>query len=564
MFLTHSYSGYFFVREIRMPCHAASLVILMSNPKKSGFLAKVHGTYVNLYALPSIVALVFKLVLLAYAAKSPARNSLTKAYLAFLIILSLYNLIESVGFIYHIRHGLTPLIQKFGFMYIALLIPAIAVLLHISLRLSFDLFADSDRRQYLVLLYLPVIPLEYLLLFTDKLVLGFAPYLYTILRVPGPLYFVFETYVLVYLSAAVVNLVYGARGSRTSILRTRNRLWLLAMTPMALLFIYLIIANHFGVAKLTSTFHVPIAMTFFLVVTAYATHQHRLFDIEFYIPWSKIRRRKTEFYKRISAVVAEIADLRSVQKAVHLLSETLRCPIAVMNDSGKSALAAAGGTPQMAQFPREELRKIDHIVVADEIADGMPETSALMRRHGVAAIVPFYPHNQGASGWMLLGESFSESVYTARDFKAVERVFAKMAELFLDGMVLARSRLADSNRRLRTLDQRLRQTEENLSALRNENQDLRETIARMREEHIAMLNATVFAQGAGMRTESPAVDRKRPAKQKTLEDYVAEFEARIIGETLKCCGGNKSKAARLLGLRPNTLHYKIERYGQKA
>ena len=27
------------------------------------------------------------------------------------------------------------------------------------------------------------------------------------------------------------------------------------------------------------------------------------------------------------------------------------------------------------------------------------------------------------------------------------------------------------------------------------------------------------------------------------------------------CGGNKAKAARLLGLRANTLHYKIERYG---
>ena len=43
--------------------------------------------------------------------------------------------------------------------------------------------------------------------------------------------------------------------------------------------------------------------------------------------------------------------------------------------------------------------------------------------------------------------------------------------------------------------------------------------------------------------------------------HVAAFEARLIEQTLKRCQGNKSKAARLLGLRPNTLHYKLERYG---
>ena len=51
---------------------------------------------------------------------------------------------------------------------------------------------------------------------------------------------------------------------------------------------------------------------------------------------------------------------------------------------------------------------------------------------------------------------------------------------------------------------------------------------------------------------------------KTLEEHVAAFEAHLIAQTLKRCQGNKSKAARLLGLRPNTLHYKIERYGLNA
>jgi len=47
----------------------------------------------------------------------------------------------------------------------------------------------------------------------------------------------------------------------------------------------------------------------------------------------------------------------------------------------------------------------------------------------------------------------------------------------------------------------------------------------------------------------------------TLDQYVAQFEAQLIGKALEHCRGNKAKAARLLGLRANTLHYKLERYG---
>lgn len=49
--------------------------------------------------------------------------------------------------------------------------------------------------------------------------------------------------------------------------------------------------------------------------------------------------------------------------------------------------------------------------------------------------------------------------------------------------------------------------------------------------------------------------------ERSLDELVAEFESGIIQQTLDRCDGNKAKAARVLGLRPNTLHYKLERYG---
>ena len=49
--------------------------------------------------------------------------------------------------------------------------------------------------------------------------------------------------------------------------------------------------------------------------------------------------------------------------------------------------------------------------------------------------------------------------------------------------------------------------------------------------------------------------------ERSLDELTTEFESRIIRATLERCDGNKSKAARLLGIRPNTLHYKLQRYG---
>lgn len=88
-----------------------------------------------------------------------------------------------------------------------------------------------------------------------------------------------------------------------------------------------------------------------------------------------------------------------------------------------------------------------------------------------------------------------------------------------------------------------------------------EQLLRHGVESISQLKAYVFEKlGQKLSGETvPGFSHER--KTKTLEQYVAEFEANIIADTLRHCEGNKSKAARLLGLRPNTLHYKLSRLG---
>ncbi len=514
----------------------------------------------SLAALPAFIALLFKFVLLTYAVRSPRRNATTRLFILFLVLLSVYNIVEVLGLTHFAGHGLDRTMEVYGYIYFASVILYTAVMVHVSLRVSID---NWDRIGRIVpLIYLPVLILECLLLGTNQLVAGFQLFQnYSILRVPGPLYVLFEVYLLLYVLAGLVYLIYGARNSRPSVInRVRNRLWLLGLFPFVLLHVYLIVANHFGLAKISSTVSVPIALTFVLIVTTYATHQYRLFDIEFFIPWSKVRKRKTAFYARIQATVAEIADLPSVKEILEHLAKTLHCQVALIGgprplvslvDGQASSLSA-----QMAlsEFPRAALQRVDRIVVGNEIADRSPELHALMKQHRVGAIVPFNSHNATSAHWMLLGERFSDHIYTPLDFRVIETLFDKLAERFTDNLLLLRSQLThakeelhDYQRRLAMAWDELGSVRKQLAAAEKQNRELRSEMAALMRERFRVVKDGV---------PEPIV-----SGEKTIEEYLATTEAAIIGEALRCFAGNKHKAARLLGIAPKTLHRMMVRHG---
>ena len=508
-------------------------------------------------SIPALVALVCKVVLLGYAVRKPSRNLTTQLYFALLIVLSVQNLVEFVGF-NQVAQGVYTYADLIGRLYFAMVIPFLAILLHVSLRLSYDPPALNRLDQYAYLLYLPAILLEALLL-GNQIVSGFKPFQNSLLREPGPLYFLFETYATVYMMAALTSMIYGARAKRSSLARTRNRLWLFALLPIVLLVVYLIVANHFGWTKLTSTFYLPIAITFFLAVTTYATYEFRLFDIEFYLPWSKVRKRKTEFYKRIQATIAEIAELRSVQDVLDMIAGTLRCQVALIGGPRPLVALVPGQRLDVAndlalsQFPRSALEKVDRIVVANEVADMMPELHNVMKQHKVGAIVPFNAHSATSGHWMLLGEHFSSQVYTPLDFKRVEMLFDKIAERFLDDLLLLRSQLAEAKGEIRDYQRRLAIAWDELNALRHqqrtidaENRRLREHNAKLRRERLRLVTS--------------GLPEAIVSGEKTLEQYMAEFEGALVADALKQCAGNRIKAARLLGISPRTLHYLIQRH----
>ncbi len=491
------------------------------------------------YAIPAILALLAKAVIYLYAHLSPVRNLETRLYLLFLFALSIQNLAEITFFTAQAKSLPIP---PGGLLYFGASVVALALLLHLAAVLSTPAFYQKNHRALLAVIYGPALTLEALVWSGTSLVAGFEPMGFTYTRIPGPYYFLFEVYAVAYLLGAVSLFLGGSRSAFAS-KQLKNRLMLLGMFPGFVLILSVLLLQHFGSRGFNTTVTLPIAITFFLGITAYATHQYRLFDIGFYIPWSKVRARKTAFYDRIRAMLAEIADLGSVREAVHRLSDTLDCSVALVS-TGKPVLAVAGSAQQMVAFPLQQLHNIDRIVVANEIAESSPDTYKLMQSHGVAAIVPFYPHSHSASGWMLLGDRFSEQVYTALDFKMVEQLFDKMAELFLDKLLLMRNQLAASERRLQMTELRLQQAEAGLTTLRTEVDSLRDQNQRLTREQAADSLIASHTPEHGALPSIVLLGRDKPLLKRLrrqfpqVEQYVgpdsASFRRQASPEVLVC------------------------------
>lgn len=501
-----------------------------------------------------MAALLLKVAIFFYSRYSRVHNLRTQLYLLFLFSLSIQNLVEINFFLSNVQ-GQTAPPDFSGTLYFSSSIFAIAFLLHLAFVMARD--RDGKRENLSVLgialVYAPALLLQVLLWKTTLLVAGFEPMNYTYAKVPGRLYILFQLYAIGYLCASIGLLFYGWQRQRASFYRLQNKLLLVGLAPVVALVTMVIVLQQAGFREFNTTATLPIAITFFLAVTAYATHQYRLFDFEFFVPWSKLRRRKTVFYDRIKSLIAEIADMSSVNAIVQSLSEALRCPVALISGP-KPTLSMAGEAFGVARFPASELKKIDQIIVANEIVDTLPATYSLMKRHKVAAIVPFYPHSHAAASWMLLGESFSDEVYSPLDFKNVEYLFARLADRFLDSQLLLRSQLTEAQLEIGALHERLALAWQQI-------EDLRTKLAVTNDENSFLRKKSANSLNGDLAVVQTETLECAELSQKSFDDHIAEFEVRLIAKTLEYCHDDVARAAELLNLPLTTLYHKLRQYG---
>jgi DNA-binding protein Fis len=475
---------------------------------------------VNIYSIPAILALIAKFFILYFSHGAKIQNFNTRLFTLAVIFSVSLSLVEVAGFNYGFK---SEYLDQFGFAYFTAVIPVFATLAHLSI-----LIVINNLPLYIPLfIYSYALVLEALLLFTPLLVAGFEPFQgYTIIRIAGPFYGLFEAFVVGSMCSMVFFPLWGLRSGQPALVQRQCKLWVAAATPLALLNIFVIFLPHLRVRWFNSTATTPLLFTLLLAAVGYAVHNKRLIELDFYLPWSRVRKYKTELYAHLDRFTHELPQLNSTQEIVDRLADTLRCPVSLVFRHNPMVLNAGAFNP-MAGFPKTELAGLDQMTVACELDEPQHNLQILMRRYQVGAIAPFFFHSRIAASWLLLGETFNKQIYTPQDFKVVNQLFDRLAILLLDQTLAGSMQLADTKRELKEL--------------KSSHQQIREAIEKL----------LVRLPGQ----ESDLADNK------SLDKYLSEFEALIIKQTLEHCRGNKAKAARLLGLRANTLHYKLERYG---
>jgi len=462
---------------------------------------------IHAYTLPAIVAFVAKLALLLYAARSPTRDIRTRLFVTAVLVSLALNVIEIAAF----QGYFGDAVAYAGYAYYVALGGLLAVLTHLTVWVAFDYPPYGLRVWFVRWIYGHLLVLVFLVVFSESVIAGFV-WLggYTLTRVAGPLYWLFEIFAVMTLLTILLLPIRGIRQRRDGRLRSRCEIWMLAAAPACLLVITVLTLLRLNIVWFNATVTLPLPMALLLAAIAYCVHNNRIVDLSCYFPFTRVRRSKRALRASLAALADEAPRTASVQHLIDRLGSKLDCPVCLVGPGGlvcsEREIAA-----RLADVP---LQNIHQIAVTEEVGGTLRQ---LMQRNGLGAIIPLFPTSATARSWLVFGDAFGARIYTPADFRTVDQVVRQLAGLLLDELL----KHGPVSHPLTVDDQ--------MKLMSRESTDAADSDAIPPAHHLA--------------------------------ERLARYEAFLIEEALRACKGNKAKAARLLGLQPNTLHYKLKRLG---
>lgn len=473
---------------------------------------------IYVYSLPALVSLVAKTAILSYSLRSAPHNAQTRLFVGAL----LFSILLSVSELTVLQRISASIFQFAGIAYYATCVPMIALFVHLAISISIDEWRSSRMVVFYALFYGFVVTLCALIVYTPLVIVKIEDFGgYTGIGVQGPFYFLFELFIVPSFLAMLVLPMWGLKRSADPIRRNQCKLWLTVAAPLSLLIIFIMVLLHYEIHWFNATVTAPLLFAALMAAMGYSIHSRRPIEPDYFLPWSKTRRCKTELYDNLEALSAQIVKTRSIQFLVNRLADAFQCPAAVV--TREALIASAGKSRALELFPKKLLRDIRESTLRREVSTA-EHLGTYMDHHAVAAIVPFYPYNHAASTWILLGNPFGQKIYSRRDFRVIERLFDQIAILLLDRLFTSQHHIHRTRREMELLERRHAETKERLKKVLSD------------QPH----------EPAGL--------------HKPLAKHLLELEAKIIEETLVVCNGNQAEAARLLGMKPNTLHYKLKQY----
>lgn len=492
----------------------------------------------NLYSIPAVIALLLKIGLLAATRISPIRTAESKIFLVLLFVLGLHNISEIMGFNYSgPKTGVISLTA--GFLYYTFSIIAIAVVCHLMLiRLYITTNWHLPISNLIPWIYIPMVIVLYMLWFTDDLIRGFMASGFSYTRVPGSLYPWFEMYAMGYLSFAFVTLVVATIFSNSKYNRKKNVITLCGITPVLLMPVIVIGLQSYGIQAFSLPLWFALALSLFLIITAYAIYEHRLFDILVHLPWTKIYQRRTEFHNQIKAFISEVDKLPvfNIEEILSRLSKILNCGVAIVGIAKEPLISEySESTLKLDDVPSSSFSEITDIVVTKEIEKTDSKIYLTLSSINCAAVIPFKPFEGKVQGWFLLSGKSDQPDTLPIDFAVVETLFDRMGSVFLEAIVKEREeveqlRLALQQEKAKTLE--------------------------LSEE----LQTTKEALGAALGNTQVMVEGDWPNEKKKINQLLEKQAIEAALEELK---GNMTATAQKLGMSRQSLYTKIQTYGIK-
>lgn len=245
----------------------------------------------SVYLIPALISLVFKIYVLLFTIRG-AKVSIV--FLSLIIIFASHNAIELSGYIqFSMGSTDSPLFRPY---YAATIFVLLYILLH-------GLAVSETGNKYITgVLVLIASTLSVLILFTDTVVAGYFPIGYTVTAIVGEYYWIFVAYVLIVLCANSFLLIYSYRRSASQLISIRCKYSLLALSPVMLVFFFVIIFKLTGIG-ISAVGLIPIATTLFLVIVIKTESKHKLSDVSRLMPLSPERVTASKFMDLLDSYV---------------------------------------------------------------------------------------------------------------------------------------------------------------------------------------------------------------------------------------------------------------------
>ena len=358
-------------------------------------------------SVPAVIALLVKLLLFVYTQRSI--NQLTKLYLVFLFFLGLMNVGE-IGHFIALSQDKVPLYS----MHIYYLggIMAMSTLLLLALEISYIKVPVIGKIAGEFVFFLGVL-LSILLFVSPWVITGYERLGLSATRIPGPLYPAVEILVIGVLLGSIALFVRGVVKHESPRMQLMNAYMIVAFIPLVLVGVIVLVALRFFDASVNAAVVGPIAITIFLLVTAYATHHYKLFDISFCIP-SMVRRRAGGTEAKLQRLLSDLPE--TIPRVLKEIADAVKSPIALL---GRGDPVMVGGNIALVDLNRDDLVELSEFTSTSAIRDSTLRSK--LERNDVGFIAPFSPEKDSKS-WLVFGSPAKETIVTGESFELTGRL----------------------------------------------------------------------------------------------------------------------------------------------